>query len=168
MEALIEKYKGIQPGLIVERELKKRNLKKGPFALSLNEYPQVLNDITKGKRGLTTALSLKIDNAFGLEEGTMLVLQAYYEIKKERQKSNSVDHPNLSKLRKVLFWDTDISKIDWQRQYKAVIKRVFERGDKAEKQEIIDFYGDEKVASVIGHSVTADDKLSILQNPSLK
>jgi len=112
MEALIEKYKGIQPGLILEHELKKRKLKKGPFALSLNEYPQVLNDITKGKRGLTTALSLKIDDAFGLEEGTMLVLQAYYEIKKERQKNNNYDHPDLSKLRKALFWDTDIAKID--------------------------------------------------------
>ena len=168
MEALIEKYKGIQPGVILERELKKRSLKKGPFALSLNEYPQVLNDITKGKRGLTTALSLKIDDAFGLEEGTMLVLQAYYEIKQERLKNNSGDHPDLSKLRKALFWDTDIAKIDWQRQYKAVIKRVFERGDKAEKQEIINFYGDEKVASVIGRAVTADDKLFILQNARLK
>jgi plasmid maintenance system antidote protein VapI len=163
METLIEKYKGIQPGLILERELKKRNLKKGPFALSLNEYPQVLNDITKGKRGLTTALSLKIDDAFGLEEGTMLVLQAYYEIKKERQKNNSDNHPDLAKLRKVLFWDTDIAKIDWQRQYKAIIKRVFERGEKSEKQEIIDFYGDEKVTSVIGYPATADDKLLILE-----
>lgn len=163
MEALIEKYKGIQPGVILERELKKRNLKKRPFALSLNEYPQVLNDITKGKRGLTPALSLKIDDAFGLEEGTMLILQTYYEIKKERLKNSAAAHPDLSKLRKALFWDTDISKIDWQRQYKAVIKRVFERGDKSEKQEIIDFYGDEKVASVVGDAVTADNKLLILQ-----
>ena len=87
MELAIEKYKGIHPGIILERELKKRNLKKGPFALSLKEYPQTLNDITKGKRGLTPALSLKIDSALGLEEGTMLILQTYYEIKKEKQKS---------------------------------------------------------------------------------
>lgn len=164
METLIEKYKGIQPGLILERELKKRKLKKGPFALSLNEYPQVLNDVTKGKRGLTPALSLKIDNAFGFEHGTMLVLQAYYEIKKEEQKSNAGKHPDLSKLRKALFWDTDMGKIDWLRQYKAVIKRVFERGDKTEKQEIIDFYGNEKVASVIGSNITSDDRLLLLQN----
>lgn len=35
--------------------------------------------------------------------------------------------PNLSLLRKSLFWDTDINKIDWKKQYKAVIQRVFER-----------------------------------------
>lgn len=59
MEIILEKYKGIHPGLVLERELKKRNLKKGPFALSLDEYPQTLNGITKGQRGLTPALSLR-------------------------------------------------------------------------------------------------------------
>ena len=85
MELAIEMYKGIHPGIILERELKKRNLKKRPFALSLQEYPQTLNNITKGRRGLTAALSLKIDKALGLEEGTMLILQAYHEIKMEKQ-----------------------------------------------------------------------------------
>jgi len=168
MEDFIVNYKGIHPGHVLERELKKRNLKKGPFALSLREYPQIINDVTKGRRGLTPSLSLKIDNALGFEDGTMLVLQAYYEIKKEQQRRNMDYHPDLSKLRRVLFWDTDITKIDWQRQYKAVIKRVFERGEKSEKQEIIDFYGDEKVASVIGYAATADDKLTIFHNPTLK
>lgn len=86
MEAMIEKYKGIHPGMVLERELKKRNLKKAPFALSLPEYPQTLNEITKGKRGLTPALALKIDTALGFEVGTMFILQAYYEIKKEKEK----------------------------------------------------------------------------------
>ena len=48
MELAIEMYKGIHPGIILERELKKRNLKKRSFALSLQEYPQTLNNITKG------------------------------------------------------------------------------------------------------------------------
>ena len=56
---MIEKYKEIHPRLVLEQELKKRNLKKGPFALSLHEYPQTLNGITKGQRGLTPALSLR-------------------------------------------------------------------------------------------------------------
>lgn len=122
VELLIEKYKGIHPGLILERELKKRHLKKGPFAISLQEYPQILNEITKGRRGITPALSLKIDKALGLEEGTMLVLQAHYEIEKE--KLNNKEHPDLSALWKILFWDTDINKIDWQKQSGAVIQRI--------------------------------------------
>jgi plasmid maintenance system antidote protein VapI len=150
VETVLEKYKGIHPGLILERELKKRNLKKGPFALSLHEYPQTLNGITKGQRGLTPALSLKIDKALGLEEGTMLLLQAYYEIKKEQQKKGLGVSPDLSIIRKALFWDTDITQVDWTTQYKAVIERVFERGSVNEKKEILRFYGEEKVKEATG------------------
>lgn len=134
MKTTLEKYKGIHPGMILERELKKRSLKKGPFALSLDEYPQTLNAVTKGKRGLTPALSLKIDKALGLEEGTMLILQAYYEIKKEKEKIEPRQHPDLSIIRKIIFWDTDIVRIDWERQYKYVIQRIFERGNNEEKK----------------------------------
>ena len=168
MELAIEKYKGIHPGIILERELKKRNLKKGPFALSLQEYPQTFNDITKGKRGLTPALSLKIDNALGLEEGTMLILQTYYEIKKEKQKSESGEHPNLSVLRKILFWDTDINKIDWHKQYKAVIQRVFERGNDNEKKEILRFYGKDKIKAITGSTRISNNKLPIMGHTTVR
>jgi addiction module HigA family antidote len=158
MERLIEKYKGIHPGVILERELKKKNIKQAPFALSLQVYPQTLNAITKGKRGITPELSLKIDRALGLEEGTMHILQAYYEIQKIKFKNSQ--RPDLSILRKALFWDTDIDKIDWEQQYKSVIKRVFERGNLQEKEEIIKFYGKEKVKKIIG-SANATVKIEL-------
>ncbi len=148
MEKLISKFKGIHPGIILERELKRKGFKKGPFALSLNEYPQTLNDITKGKRGITTSLSIKLDQSLGLEEGTMFLLQAYYEIQKEKDKKNSNDKPDLSIIRQILFWDTEFEKINWQKQYQAVIKRVMERGNDDEKDEIIRFYGKQKVDEV--------------------
>jgi plasmid maintenance system antidote protein VapI len=162
MEHTLEKYKGIHPGMILERELKKRKLKKGPFAISLQEYPQTLNDITKGRRGFTPGLSLKVDKALGLEEGTMLLLQTYFEIKKEQDKSRSGHHPDLSKLRKMLFWDTDIAKIDWQKQYGAIIERVFERGNNDEKNEILAFYGKEKAESVIGGEGLENNGLKVM------
>ena len=168
MKSVIEKYKGIHPGMILERELKKRNLKKGRFALSLHEYPQTLNEITKGKRGLTPALSLKIDNALELEEGTMLILQAYYEIEKEKQKLNLQQHPDFAIIRKVLFWDTDISKIDWGRQYKSVIKRVLERGNAEEKKEILRFYGEQKVAEVTANPGKFDNRTLLLKPKETK
>lgn len=148
MEKLISKFKGIHPGIILERELKRKGLKKGPFALSLNEYPQTLNDITKGKRGITASLSIKLDQSLGLEEGTMFLLQAYYEIQKEKDKKTSNDKPDLSIIRQILFWDTEFEKINWQKQYQAVIKRVMERGNDNEKNEIIRFYGKQKVDEV--------------------
>lgn len=147
--------------MVLERELKKRDLKKAPFAHSLREYPQTLNEVTKGRRGLTPALALKIDSALGFEEGTMYVLQAYYEIKKEKEKGQLAVHPDLSVIRKILFWDTDINKINWQSQYKSVIQRIFERGNSDEKKEILRFYGQNKVTSVIGnHKI--DDNLPIM------
>ena len=168
MEATLEKYRGIHPGMILERELKKRNLKKGPFALSLHEYPQTLNEVTKGKRGMTPALSLKIDKALGLEEGTMLILQAYYEIKKEKQKEESQEHPDLSIIRKILFWDTDINKIDWEKQYKYVIQRIFERGNNHEKKEILSFYGKDKVKAITGSTNINGNSIPVMLHEKLK
>jgi antitoxin HigA-1 len=166
MDKLVEKYKGIHPGIILERELKKKNLKQAPFALSLQVYPQTLNAITKGKRAITPELSLKIDRALGLEEGTMYILQAYYEIQKVKLENSR--RPNLSIIRKALFWDTDIAKIDWDQQYKSVIRRVFERGNFQEKEEIIRFYKKEKVKEVTG-GVNAKHKLELpFYNEKLK
>lgn len=136
--------KGIHPGLVLERKLKENNLKKGPFALSINEYPQTLTAITKGKRDMNLPLAIKIEEALGLEEGYFMLLQVYHDIKQEKLKRNNLK-PDLSKFRKVLFWDTNINMVDWQRQSKAVIRRVLERGNEEEKAEIIRFYGREKV-----------------------
>ncbi|MFT3701742.1 MAG: hypothetical protein QM802_05205 [Agriterribacter sp.] len=140
--------KGIHPGYVLERKLKEKQLSKGRFALSVNEYPQTLTAITKGKRNMNTALALKIEDALGLEEGYFMMLQVYYDIKKEKQKLN-MQKPDLSKLRRVIFWDTNIEKIDWQKQQKAIIQRIFERGNQKEKDEIIRFYGMEHVKEIL-------------------
>lgn len=55
----------------------------------------------------------------------------------------------MPKLDPVLFWDTDIDKLDWQKAYKAVIARVVERGDQQEIDEIVRFYSFEKVVTAI-------------------
>lgn len=60
--------------------------------------------------------------------------------------------PNLALIRKALFWDTDINKIDWNKQYKAVIQRVFERRNAEEKLEIKRFYGDDVVEKVLSEN----------------
>ena len=146
-----EKYKGIHPWIILDRELKKRAIKQRPFALSLAEHPQTFNAITKGKRGISTALALKIERELGLEEGTMVILQAYHDIQKVKEKETK-ETPNLNILDKTLFWDTDIKHIDWERQYRSVIERVFERGNEDQKNEIIRFYGAEKVQQAIRES----------------
>jgi plasmid maintenance system antidote protein VapI len=149
MKKEFEKYKGIHPGAVLERELAKRNLAQRPFALSLMEYPQTFNAIIKGKRDMNTGIAIKIENALGLEEGTLLILQAYYDIKKEKQKLLLAKRPDITHLRKSLFWDTDINTINWEKQSAAVIRRIFERGNITEKKEIIKFYGASIVKPIV-------------------
>lgn len=146
-----EKYKGIHPGIVLDRELKKRSIKQRPFAFALDEHPQTFNAITKGKRGISTSLALKIERELGLEEGTLVVLQAYYDIQKVKEKE-SQKKPNLSILSKSLFWDTDIKHINWVGQYRGVIQRVFERGNESDKEEITRFYGIEKIRQALKNS----------------
>jgi len=152
--------KGIHPGAFLERELKKRNLSKGRFALSVNEYPQTIGAITKGKRSMNTALSLKIEEVLGLDEGILMTLQVFYDIKKEKQKAKSQEKPDISLMRPSLFWDTPVDKIDWDHQKKSVIKRVFERGNEQEKNEIIKFYGKDTVLNFTGQ-MTLDQQLPL-------
>lgn len=148
MNIFLEKYKGIHPGIILERELKKRDLQQRTFALSIDEHPQTINAITKGKRKLNIALALKIERSLNIEEGTLSILQTYFDINEEKNKLKQ-DNPNLLVLRKSLFWDTDINKINWSKQYSAVIQRIFERGNEAEKIEITNFYGQETVKKAL-------------------
>ncbi len=149
MEKMYDKYRGIRPGAVIERELKKKGLKQNAFAHAIGLQPQTLNAIIKGTRKLTAEAALKIDHGFAFEESTMAVLQAFYETNLVKQKPGLAPHPDLSKLRRILFWDTDFDKIDWQYQKAAVILRVYERGNEQEKLEIERFYGRDEINAAI-------------------
>lgn len=137
--------KGIHPGFMIERELKKRKLAKGRFAISVNEFPQTIGAITKGKRNMNTALSMRIEKAFDWEEGILMTLQVFHDIREEKRRAARNNKPNLSLIRPVIFWDSDINKIEWQEKRKAVIERVFKWGNQEEKDEITRFYGKDVV-----------------------
>ncbi|SHE79550.1 Plasmid maintenance system antidote protein VapI, contains XRE-type HTH domain [Bacteroides luti] len=142
----IEKIKGVHPGAVLRRELKRRGIESKLFALSLGEYPQTINAISKGRRGINPALSIKLGHALGVDDEYFALLQAYYDIEKERKMLlENQTKPDLAKIRKILFWDTDINKIDWQKNKRAIIRRIFERGSDSEIKEIISFYGEEVV-----------------------
>lgn len=87
--------KGSHPGFILDRKLEERNLRKRPFAISINEHPQTLNAIIKGQRGINTQLALKIENALGLEESYLMTLQVFYDIKEEKRRRQQHAHPDL-------------------------------------------------------------------------
>jgi antitoxin HigA-1 len=148
MNPSINILNGVHPGVVLERELKKRGLGKGPFALSIQEFPQTISAITKCKRGMNTPLALRVENALGMEEGYFMTLQVFYEIKEEKRKQAQSFKPDLTLLRPALFWDTDLQKIDWKRQKRAVIERVWERGNEQEKAEMTRLYGEKEIDNI--------------------
>ncbi|TKC01423.1 helix-turn-helix transcriptional regulator [Pedobacter cryotolerans] len=140
--------KGLHPGFFLEHELKKKKLSKRQFAIALSEHPQTIGAITKGNRDMNTALSLRIEKALNLEEGFLMILQSFYDIKKVKEKLADKKTPNLKLIRPVLFWDTNINKIDWEFHKEYIIQRIFERGNQQEKEEIERFYGKQVVADI--------------------
>jgi len=152
IDSNIDLIKGIHPGIILERELKKRKLSKRSFAMSINEYPQLLGDITKGKRRINPSLSIRIGKALDLDESFFSVLQAHYDIRQEKRKRSSLVQPDLKKFRPVIFWDTDINTIDWEKNKPSVIRRIFERGNDQEINEIIRFYGKKDITEILGRA----------------
>ena len=149
MDKRIEILKGLHPGLFIQRELSSRKLKSGAFAESIGEHPQTLSAIIRGRRSMNTSLSLRIEQAFGLEEGFLMTLQIFYDIAEEKRYLAEQYRPDISKFRPTLFWDTSLDKIDFKEHRRYVINRVFERGTEEEIQEIIRFYGREAILDCV-------------------
>lgn len=146
----ILKIKGVHPGAVLSRELKIRGIESKQFAAAIDVYPQTLSAIRNEKRGINPTLSIKLGKALGVDDAYFMLLQAYYEVEQARKALLKDDRkPNMDLIRPILFWDTDIQKIDWQAQQKAVVKRIFERGNDAEIEEIISFYGRDIVIDLL-------------------
>jgi len=146
----INDIKGVHPGVILEREFRKRGIGKSVFAREIGVYPGIITDITKQRRGMNAGLAIRIEQALGAEEGYFLILQAYYNIAREKKKTiREKPMPNLSLIRKALFWDVNFDNIDFRTRKRYVIERVFERGNNEEINEMIRFYGKKECIRII-------------------
>ncbi|MBG7631483.1 MAG: HigA family addiction module antidote protein [Bacteroidetes bacterium] len=144
----LAKIKGIHPGLILKRELKRNNIKSSELAMAINEYKQTISAIINQKRGINPSISIKLANYFSEAEDYFMLLQASYDVKITADRLPK-KQPNLNKIRKIIFWDTTFDKIDWNKNKNAVIKRILERGNATEINEIISFYGREIITKEI-------------------
>ena len=50
---------------------------------------------------------------------------------------------------KELFWEWDLSKVDWQKHYLAVIDRIIPRGNSQDWKELVRYYGEPKVSNAL-------------------
>lgn len=140
MISKIDILKGVHPGKIIERDMKKMHISQRNLSLRSNVPYQTINNVIAGTRGISTDMALKIEKSLGYEEGFLSVLQIYYDIdtyKTKLLKEQNREKPN---IRKSLFWDADFEKINWVKYRKAVVKRILERGNEDEKKEIARFY----------------------------
>ncbi len=142
MKSKLDILKGIHPGKIIGRDLKKKGISQRSFAESIGEHSQTINAIIAGRRNITTPQALKIEKELNYAEGFLAILQVYYDISKLKEKSETFScTPD---IRKNLFWDTDFGKIDWNKNKRFVIDRIIERGTAEEKEEIARFYNIDK------------------------
>lgn len=56
-------------------------------------------------------------------------------------------------LKKRLFWEYDYEHIDWQKEVVGIIERVIERGTHEEWDELVRFYGKQKVIAVLKNNI---------------
>lgn len=136
----LNKIKGIHPGTLLRWELNNRNLKGCELADAIDEHKQTISAILNKRRDINPKLSIKLSKTFRTEKDYFMLLQASYDVKIIAE-SEIKSMPNINNLRRIIFWDTNFNKIDWNKNKRAVIKRILERGNKTEINEIISFYG---------------------------
>jgi antitoxin HigA-1 len=140
MDKRIDIIKGVHPGKLMERDLKKRGMSQRTLSEWTNIPYQTINAILSGKRNLTTKQAVDIEHELGYEEGFLLILQAFHEIKSMKEKELANQFPDKPNIRRILFWDIDFDRINWGAYKNAVVKRVLERGSTKEIDEIKRFY----------------------------
>ncbi|MFT4153156.1 HigA family addiction module antitoxin [Parafilimonas sp.] len=67
------------PGIVLGEELEYRGLTRREAAKYMSISPTVLSEIISGKRNITTALAIKIENALGINALFFLNMQVRYE-----------------------------------------------------------------------------------------
>jgi len=140
MNNRIDILKGIHPGKIIERDLNKKHLTQRALAKTIRVPYQTINAIISGRRNITLETALNIERTLGYDEGFLLILQDFHNISVYKERKSKEKYNSAPNIRKSLFWDSDFNKIDWERYKKAVITRVWERGNQIEKEEIARFY----------------------------
>jgi len=136
----INRIKGIHPGAILKREIKKRKIKSVNLANKIDEHPQTINAITKERRGINAKLSFKLGNYFNIPNDYFMMIQAAHEVETYRKSSLKELNPLKGQFRKSVFWDTKIELIDLQKNKRSVIQRILERGNKEEIKNLIKIY----------------------------
>ena len=148
----------VPAGAILKRILKKELFSQKEIAAKSAIYPQRIHDLISGKRKFTPELSWRLEKALGISiSGYFYQIQANHDIYTYSDMQERKHTPDLSKINRALFWETTATgNINWVRSANWVIQRTFEYGNQQEIEEIIHFYGREKVAEALNAIPSTD------------
>lgn len=76
----------VPAGFTLAQELKSRQISQREFAKTIEMQATHLNEILKGKRNITPAIALKLENALGIKASFWRNLQSQYECDLQRIK----------------------------------------------------------------------------------
>lgn len=74
------------PGILLSKMLEERGISKRELAQKIGEYPQLLGEVTLGKRKMNPSLSIRIGRLLGIEEDLLMLQQTLYDLQQEREK----------------------------------------------------------------------------------
>lgn len=101
----------VPAGFTLAQELKSRQISQREFAKTIEMQATHLNEIIKGKRNITPAIALKLENALGIKASFWMNLQSQYEcdlqrIKRENTKAERLKNRQDDSLFKFLLSKT--------------------------------------------------------------
>lgn len=137
-------------GAVLNRIMTKEGISQSQLAERSGIVRQRICDYLANRRRITVEASLNLERALRIGiSGFFYRIQANHDIYVCIQEQAKSYHPNLDSYRKSLFWDTDMEKLDWDKNRHWIIRRAFEYGNEEEILETIRFYGKEIVLDVL-------------------
>lgn len=152
-------------GAVLSHILKREGMSQRELSGRTSILPQRINDYISGRRRITPEVSFKLELPFDLPcHGYFYLIQSHHDIYLAG-KSLPQATPDMTRIRKGVFWDTDLKALDWDGNRYSIIKRVFEYGDDMTINEIVRFYGHSVVREVL--ESCQEDRLAFIRQRNI-
>ena len=154
-------------GAVLNRIMTKEGISQSQLAERSGIVRQRICDYLANRRRITVEASLNLEKALCIGiKGFFYRIQANHDIYTCLKEQTMNNRPNIGYYRKAVFWDTEIEKLDWDKNRQWIIRRVFEYGGEDEILETIRFYGKDVVKEVL--SGIADERKVENRNENIK
>lgn len=143
-------YPSLDVGAVIKYFMTHHGTSGKELAAKCGLPPQRISDFTNNRRRITAEISFAFENAFNIEHrGYFYLIQSNHDIYLADKKKRDAQTPDLNRISKHVFWDSNLTRVDWQQNRSHIIQRTFEYGDEQTIKEIIRFYGKKQVTEAL-------------------